>query len=201
MEDFLESLGESRPVIAVAETLPRDALLADEEYDGRFDPHVWMDPTPSGPRWSSPCATRSSRSRHRARMRSARMPDTFISRNWAALAGYSERVLASVPEGEPGCCSRPTDAFGYFGDAYGYEVNRHPGASSTESEAGLARTSSASSFRSPGRARDRGGLTSRARYPTAQQSAPLNRGCGVPRARGHRRRRAVFRRHGRTGHL
>jgi len=135
MEDFLESLGESRPVIAVAETLPRDALLADEEYDGRFDPHVWMDPT----KWSQVVvAVRDALIEVAPQSADAfrANADTYLE-ELGALAGYSERVLASVPE-ESRVLLTAHDAFGYFGDAYGYEVIGIQGLS-TESEAGLAR--------------------------------------------------------------
>ena len=44
MEEFFEDLSRSRNVLAVAEGLPRDLLLAHEDYENRFDPHVWMVP-------------------------------------------------------------------------------------------------------------------------------------------------------------
>src|SRR3712207_5298178 len=44
MEDFLGDLGARKPVVAVAESIPRDQLLAHDRYPDRFDPHVWMDP-------------------------------------------------------------------------------------------------------------------------------------------------------------
>ena len=30
--------------LPVAEALPRDLLLGHEDYQGKYDPHVWMDP-------------------------------------------------------------------------------------------------------------------------------------------------------------
>lgn len=47
MEEVLDEIGESRPVFAVAESIPQDRLLtppdgASEEEE--FDPHVWFDP-------------------------------------------------------------------------------------------------------------------------------------------------------------
>ncbi len=45
MESFFGDLARKQPVVAVAEGLPAEQLLAHEDYEGRFDPHVWMDPT------------------------------------------------------------------------------------------------------------------------------------------------------------
>ena len=45
MEEFLAQLGERRPVLAAAEAaIPEDLRLGSEDYAGRWDPHVWMDP-------------------------------------------------------------------------------------------------------------------------------------------------------------
>ena len=54
-----------------------------------------------------------------------------------ALGSYAEGVLASVPD-PARVLVTAHDAFGYFGRAYGYEVEGIQGIS-TESEAGLAR--------------------------------------------------------------
>jgi manganese/zinc/iron transport system substrate-binding protein len=44
MEEFLLELGEQKPVVAVAEALPENLLIGSEDYEGRFDPHIWMNP-------------------------------------------------------------------------------------------------------------------------------------------------------------
>jgi hypothetical protein len=44
MEDFLLELGRTRPVVAVADGLPRNLLISHDDYEDRFDPHVWMNP-------------------------------------------------------------------------------------------------------------------------------------------------------------
>ncbi len=44
MEDFFGQLAERRNVVAVAEALPQDVLLAHDLYADRVDPHVWMNP-------------------------------------------------------------------------------------------------------------------------------------------------------------
>jgi manganese/zinc/iron transport system substrate-binding protein len=135
MEEFLLELGERQPVVAVTDTLPRDSLLGDEEYEGRYDPHVWMDPV----RWSA-VVERIRDALSEVRPDSA---DIFAAaaadylEEIAALHTYSLDVLDSVPESARVLVTAH-DAFGYFGTAYGYEVLGIQGIS-TESEAGLAR--------------------------------------------------------------
>ena len=135
MEELLIDLAADRPVVAVAETLPPDRLIAHEDYAGRFDPHVWMDPA----LWAEVVAA----------VRDALIavaPDhaqTFTANaaahaaEVAALSTYAQEVLASVPPAARVLVSAH-DAFGYFGRAYGWEVVGIQGIS-TESEAGLAR--------------------------------------------------------------
>ncbi|MEM6638167.1 MAG: zinc ABC transporter substrate-binding protein [Pseudomonadota bacterium] len=137
MEQFLLDLAARRPVTAVAEKLPKDLLISDAEYDGRFDPHVWMDPA----LWDLVVA-------EVAGALTALRPDLSdtIDTNSAAhraeiarLDAYSAEVLTSVPA-ERRVLVTAHDAFGYFGAAYGFEVLGIQGIS-TASEAGLARIS------------------------------------------------------------
>lgn len=135
MEDFLADLAGSTNVVAVAEAVPEDLRVSHDDYDGRFDPHVWMDPT----LWTQVVAA----------VRDALIdvaPDgaeAFRANAEAhlaeieALAAYADEVLGSVPEASRVLLSAH-DAFNYFGRAYGYEVLGIQGIS-TESEAGLAR--------------------------------------------------------------
>ncbi len=47
MEEVLEEIGESRPVFAVSESMPREQLLdapVNATAEEEFDPHVWFDP-------------------------------------------------------------------------------------------------------------------------------------------------------------
>lgn len=135
MEGFFEDLGRSRTVVPVAEALPRDLLLGHEDYEGRYDPHVWMDAA----LWVKVVAQVES-------ALAAARPDaaeTFAA-NAAAyqaeltdLDAYAERVLSKLTQ-EQRVLVTAHDAFGYFGKAYGFEVLGIQGIS-TESEAGLNR--------------------------------------------------------------
>ncbi len=137
MEAFLLELAARGNVVAVAETLPESLLIAHDDYEGRFDPHVWMDPElwsrvviavrdaliETRPEEADPFRTNAEA--HLAELR--------------ALTSYTDEALASVPE-ESRVLLTAHDAFNYFGAAHGFEVVGIQGIS-TESEAGLARIS------------------------------------------------------------
>ena len=135
MEEFLLDLGQEKPVIPVAEALPENLLIGSEDYEGRFDPHVWMNPN----LWARVVLA----------IRDAMIevhPEgeaTFTANADAyleelrALTRYTTDVLASVPV-ESRVVLSAHDAFNYFGNAYGFEVVGIQGLS-TESEAGLQR--------------------------------------------------------------
>ena len=135
MEDFFGDLAARTQVVAVAEALPKDRLIGHEDYEGRYDPHVWMDPE----LWALVVAeTRDTLIELRPDA-----ADTFTANAAAHLADiarlgtYSAAALDSVPDASRVLISAH-DAFGYFGQAYGFEVLGIQGIS-TESEAGLAR--------------------------------------------------------------
>ena len=137
MEEFLLELGETQSVVAVAETVPANLLIGSEDYEGRYDPHLWMNPN----LWS----------RVVVNIRDALTDvhpdggevfaanaDAYLS-TLNDLARYTTEVLSSVPV-ESRVVLSAHDAFNYFGSAYGYEVLGIQGIS-TESEAGLQRIS------------------------------------------------------------
>jgi len=135
LEEFLLDLGQHQKVVAVAENLPRDVLIAHDDYDDKFDPHVWMVPE----LWARVVANiRDTLIKTRPEARAD------FEANAAAhlaeidkLGAYAKQVLATVPEPSRVLVTAH-DAFNYFGRAYGYEVVGIQGIS-TESEAGLNR--------------------------------------------------------------
>ena len=131
MEELLIELG----AVPVAEGVPADLLIGSEDYEGRFDPHLWMDPG----LWSRVVlnvrdAMSEARPQHADAF--ASNADAYVA-ELGALADYAAGVLGSVPEDGRVLLSAH-DAFGYFGAAYGFEVLGIQGIS-TESEAGLLR--------------------------------------------------------------
>ncbi|MEM9044191.1 MAG: zinc ABC transporter substrate-binding protein [Pseudomonadota bacterium] len=137
MEEFLLELGQDRPVVAVAQAVPENLLIGSEDYQGRYDPHLWMNPN----LWS----------RVVVNIRDALIDvhpegkDAFTANadayldTLSDLARYTTGVLSSVPA-ESRILLTSHDAFNYFGNAYGFEVVGIQGIS-TESEAGLQRIS------------------------------------------------------------
>ncbi|MEO0701911.1 MAG: zinc ABC transporter substrate-binding protein [Pseudomonadota bacterium] len=135
MEEFLRDLEAETTVVAVAEALPENLLLGNEDYADKFDPHVWMNPN----LWSRVVLTvrdalidanpdAESTFRANADAHLAELED---------LARYTTQVLSSVPA-ESRVLLSAHDAFNYFGSTYGFEVTGIQGIS-TESEAGLQR--------------------------------------------------------------
>lgn len=138
LEEFLERLAARRPVYAVGEAVPEGERLADEAYDNQYDPHVWMDPS----RWRHVVvAVRDALSELEPSHAEAfeERADVYLD-ELESLDDYAHQVLESVPESSRVLVTAH-DAFGYFGDAYGFEVLGIQGFS-TESEAGLARIES-----------------------------------------------------------
>lgn len=137
MEDFFADLSRKRNVVEVAAGLDTSVLRGHDDYDDKFDPHVWMDPdlwklvvtevqgalTASQPENAGVFATNAE----------AHLADL------ARLSEYASTSLATVPEQSRVLLSAH-DAFGYFGEAYGFDVLGIQGIS-TESEAGLNRIS------------------------------------------------------------
>jgi manganese/zinc/iron transport system substrate-binding protein len=135
MEEFMRELGERKPVVAVAESLPREELIAHVDYADKFDPHVWMDPR----LWSRVVeAVRDALAAQRPAEAEAFAANTraYLA-ELEALAAYSDKVFGSVPE-RARVLVTAHDAFSYFGRAHGFEVLGIQGIS-TQSEAGLQR--------------------------------------------------------------
>lgn len=138
MEDFLKKLSPRRVSIPVADAMSRDLLISHSDYDGRFDPHVWMVPS----LWKN-VAREIANVLSQERQQHADEFKANLAKFEAeidALQSYGETTLASVPESARVLLTAH-DAFGYFGRAFGYEVIGIQGIS-TESEAGLNRISS-----------------------------------------------------------
>lgn len=137
MEEFLLKLGKRKPVVAVAEALPENLLLGHDDYDDKFDPHIWMNPN----LWSKAVlAVRDALIAVKPEAEAEfRQKAAAHLEQLGTLARYKSDVLASVPV-EGRVLLTAHDAFNYFGSAYGFEVIGIQGIS-TESEAGLSRIS------------------------------------------------------------
>jgi manganese/zinc/iron transport system substrate-binding protein len=134
LEQTLKKLQSNKPVVGVAESLDPRHLRKPPEFDGHFDPHVWMDVT----LWSE-CTEVVSRTMsqfdpdHAA---SYALRTSAYKAKLGALNAYVRECMASIPE-QQRVLVTAHDAFGYFARAYGLEVKSVQGIS-TESEAGIA---------------------------------------------------------------
>lgn len=135
MEDFFHDLGRKRKVVAVAGTIDKSKLRAHADYADKYDPHVWMSPV----MWKD-VVVEVQKALTDVR---PEMADLFAANTRDFLAeidqldAYGTRVLMKVPE-ENRVLVTAHDAFGYFGEEYGFEVLGIQGIS-TQSEAGLNR--------------------------------------------------------------
>lgn len=129
--EVLTELSGKRNVTAVADALPKELLRTDPAYPDRPDPHVWMDPA----LWQQVVA---GIGRTLAAIGiDVTATGTAYADEISALGAWSAKALASVPENRRVLVTAH-DAFGYFGRAYGWQVEGIQGIS-TESEAGLVR--------------------------------------------------------------
>ncbi len=138
MERFFEDLGRKRAVVAVADALPKDDLLSHPDYEGRYDPHVWMDPKT----WIAVVdeVTRALTKAQPAGAETFAQNASTYRAEVEKLATYAAETVAQVPESQRVLVTAH-DAFSYFGRAFGFEVIGIQGIS-TNSEAGLNRISS-----------------------------------------------------------
>ncbi|NYT78977.1 zinc ABC transporter substrate-binding protein [Alcaligenaceae bacterium] len=130
---LLADLARTKPVVALAETIPREALLADEENPTLFDPHVWMNPA----LWQHVVkAARDAlisvdpKGKNHYEQQAIRYNQAIN-----AMQKRTQAILHTVPS-DKRVLITAHDAFQYFAQAYGYEVLAAQGIS-TESEASL----------------------------------------------------------------
>lgn len=134
MGDLLEELEATTTTVPVTSSIPEEELRQPTEFEGKFDPHVWFDV----PLWSSAVQV---------------IADTYAEVDPAGASGYEERAdayaaelealdaevretLAGIPEDQRVLVTSH-DAFGYFGEEYGFEVAPIQG-TSTATEATTA---------------------------------------------------------------
>lgn len=133
MAEVLEQMSGRMMTVAVGDAAPEDELLADPQYEGQPDPHIWMDVS----LWMQ--ATE--------RVRDALIEldpegEAVYRENTEAylaeleeLDRYVQEQINTVPE-QQRVLVTAHDAFSYFGEAYGIDVFAPQGIS-TESEAGV----------------------------------------------------------------
>jgi manganese/zinc/iron transport system substrate-binding protein len=135
MTDTFTQIGRGgKPVYAVTEKLDRDYLREPPEFQGHWDPHVWMDVSA----WSQCVAFVADALAEFDPANAAyyrKNADTYRS-ELRQLDDDIRKVIASIPE-QQRVLVTAHDAFGYFARAYGIEVKSVQGIT-TESEAAVS---------------------------------------------------------------
>ena len=134
MTQALEKVASTKPVVAVAEEIPRELLIFPSDAGNHPDPHVWLDPE-LWSRCTDSVVTALSKVRpmHAAEFKANSV--VFIDKAMK-LGEYGQECIGSIPKGVRMLVTSH-DAFNYFGRAFDIEVLGVQGIS-TESEAGLA---------------------------------------------------------------
>ncbi len=134
MAEILEKLQSRIKTVAVAEGVPEDLLRSSEVYQGNYDPHIWFDVS----LWTKAVEYVADELKKFDPENEAIYEKNLQSYR-SQLSKLHERVikiLDTVPEAQRVLVTAH-DAFGYFGDAYGFEVRGLQGIS-TASETGAA---------------------------------------------------------------
>jgi len=137
MQDELKHANKpNRPAIAVTnrlETLEKEFLRSPPEFEGHYDPHVWMDVAAWSRCTEQVVETLSSVDPDHAE--EYRQNANAYQAELMELEQYVRKVIDSIPQSHRVLVTAH-DAFGYFGRAYGIEVRSVQGVT-TESEAGV----------------------------------------------------------------
>ncbi len=119
MVEILEKIGESKPAVAVSDSIDPKTLRSGDQTGTQYDPHIWFNVQ----HWMK--ATEKVRDTlielapdHKAVFESN--AEAYL-KQLKELDQYAKDQIASIPEASRVLVTAH-DAFGYFGDAYGIEV-------------------------------------------------------------------------------
>jgi manganese/zinc/iron transport system substrate-binding protein len=119
MSDILKKLGRQKPTVAAAESVPKEMLKSAIGYQDAYDPHIWFDVR----RWKYAVKAIS---HSLIRLDSANKvfyeanTQNYFSR-LDSLDQYVKNRISEIPEDQR-ILVTAHDAFVYFGDAYGMQV-------------------------------------------------------------------------------
>ena len=132
-DTFLKAARMGKTVFPVTELIEETYLLEPPEFDGHWDPHVWMDVSA----WSRAVEAVATAlcEQDKEHCDDYKANAKQYSEQLAKLHSYAVSSIASIPK-EQRVLITAHDAFNYFGRAYGIEVVGIQGLS-TESEAGI----------------------------------------------------------------
>lgn len=129
---FVKMARGGKPTVPVTESIPENLLREPQEFQGKYDPHIWFDVT----LWKKAVeAIRDELAKldpsHADTYR--KNAETYLAK-LDELHQYAKTQIARIPAGQRVLITAH-DAFGYFGQQYGMEVRGLQG-TSTATEAG-----------------------------------------------------------------
>ena len=119
MSEVLEKLSLRKPVYAAADPIPKEMLLQANGYEDAFDPHLWFDVN----RWKyavNEIGNALTQSDPTNKGYYQRNLERYLSQ-LDSLNSYVTSRVSELPENNR-ILVTAHDAFGYFGDAYGIQV-------------------------------------------------------------------------------
>jgi manganese/zinc/iron transport system substrate-binding protein len=134
MADVLVQMARERAVVPVTRSIPDSLLREPPEFDGHYDPHVWMEPL----LWSyciRVIEDEMSSQRPQFSEEFTRRADSLVAL-CATIQHEGQQKFISIPK-EQRVLITAHDAFGYFGRAFDVEVHGLQGIS-TATEYGVA---------------------------------------------------------------
>lgn len=119
MSDILSKLGRQKPVVAAAEVIPKNMLLSAVGYEDAHDPHVWFDVK----RWKYVVKEISKTLCEQDSINAAyyQKNTTSYLMQLDELDAFVREKIAEIPPTQR-ILVTAHDAFGYFGDSYGMQV-------------------------------------------------------------------------------
>lgn len=142
LADVFEKMESRKHMVAVGDFLPKDKLIASENFGGSYDPHVWFDVA-----FFKQFATTVSDELSKADPENAAYYQENNSRYQKELDALDDELretIASLPK-EKRILVTAHDAFSYFGKTYDFQVIGLQGIS-TASEAGVRDVRNLSDF-------------------------------------------------------
>lgn len=133
-DDFAQVGRKGRPVFPVTEALDREILREPPEFEGHWDPHVWMDVA----LWSECVAyvAKELGTLDASSSKDYQLRAIEYRKQLAELDSYIKEVISTIPA-EQRYLVTAHDAFGYFAEAYQIEVKAIQGIS-TDSQAAIS---------------------------------------------------------------
>ena len=134
LSDVFVQLASSKPVISLGARVPEDLRLSVPDFPDEYDPHIWFDPTLWMIATQAVADALAEADGDNADTYQANAAAYMVELE--TLDAETETALGAIPEGQRVLVTAH-DAFGYFGNRYGFEVIGIQGLS-TETEAGIA---------------------------------------------------------------